>query len=81
MNHLSNAEEALQAAKDWELDTINGVLMKTIKKNSFKTGKFFMDIRIAITGSKFTPPINESIVILGKKETLSRIKKLLTNNY
>lgn len=48
-----------------------------IKEKGFKTGDFFMDLRIAITGSKFTPPINESIVILGKSETIKRIKKVL----
>ena len=36
-----------------------------------------MDLRIAITGSKFTPPINESIEILGKEETLKRLKLVL----
>jgi len=80
-NHINKTVEVLKSVDDWKLDTINDVLMKTIEKNSFKTGKFFMDLRITITGNKFTPPINESIEILGKKETLSRIKKLLTNNY
>ena len=48
-----------------------------IKENGFKTGDFFMDLRIAITGSKFTPPINKSIEILGKEETTGRLKSLL----
>ena len=47
------------------------------KDNNFKVGDFFMDLRIAVTGSKFTPPINESVAILGKKETVSRIRKVL----
>ena len=38
-----------------------------------------MDLRIAITGKKATPPINDSIIILGKEETLKRLKKLLAN--
>jgi glutamyl/glutaminyl-tRNA synthetase len=36
-----------------------------------------MDLRIAMTGSRFTPPINESIETLGKEETLKRLKKLI----
>ena len=36
-----------------------------------------MDLRVAITGMKFTPPINESIAILGKEETLERLKILI----
>ncbi|MGB6838798.1 MAG: glutamate--tRNA ligase [Microgenomates group bacterium] len=46
------------------------------KENDFKIGDFFMDLRIAITGKKVTPPINDSIVILGKEETLKRLKLL-----
>lgn len=47
------------------------------KENGFKVGEFFMDLRIAITGMKFTPPINDSILILGKDEGLKRLKKVL----
>lgn len=73
--HLTAASDILTKVKDWELETINESLMRVVKNNSFKTGDFFMDLRIAITGKKYTPPINDSIVILGKKEALVRLKK------
>lgn len=66
--HLTKAIEGIEKERD---------LMEVVKENNFKTGDFFMSLRIAITGMKFTPPINESIVILGKEETLSRLKKLI----
>jgi len=49
-----------------------------IKGEGFKTGDFFMNLRVAIAGSRFTPPINESIVIIGKEETLARIEKVIS---
>ena len=67
-DHLQKAIEGISSDRD---------LMEVVKENNFQTGDFFMDLRIAITGMKFTPPINESIVILGKIETLNRIKKVL----
>lgn len=67
--HLSKAIGALE--KGIPLD-------KVPEENGFKVGDFFMDLRIAITGSKFTPPINESIEILGKKEAIERLKKVLS---
>jgi glutamyl-tRNA synthetase len=73
--HIKVAHDALSSITDWNLDNINKALADEVEKNDFKTGKFFMDLRIAITGSKFTPPINESIEILGKVETLKRLKK------
>ena len=48
-----------------------------IKSNTWKVGDFFMSLRIAICGSKFTPPISEVIAILGKPESLSRINTAL----
>lgn len=75
--HLNTVIKELKNVSSWNLDNINRVLTDAIEKKEFKTGKFFMDLRIAITGSKFTPPINESIEILGKKETLSRLEKIV----
>ncbi len=74
--HLTSAHEALLRINRWDKTSVDDALMNEIKDNSFNTGDFFMDLRIAICGAKFTPPINDSIVILGKEETLSRIKKV-----
>ncbi len=68
-------KEHLKAAVDSINKDID--LMEVVKENNFKTGDFFMSLRIAITGAKFTPPINDSIIILGKDETLQRIQALL----
>lgn len=76
-NHLSSAIGAIQEISDWNLENLNNSFMDLIKVNNFKTGDFFMDLRIAVTGKKFTPPINESIVILGKEKTIERIKKVI----
>lgn len=66
--HLQKAIEAIDAGN---------ALDQVPKDNNFKVGDFFMDLRIAITGSRFTPPINESIEILGKEESTKRIRKLI----
>jgi len=74
--HLNVAKEVLESV-DFEKQKIDEALLKKVKENEFHTGKFFMDLRIAITGNKQTPPINDSIIILGKEETLKRIKNVL----
>ena len=76
-SHISDAAEIIGNSKEWNLETLNGKLMQNIKEKNYKTGDFFMDLRIAITGKKFTPPINDSIIILGKEKTLERLKPLL----
>lgn len=66
--HLAAAIAALE--KNESLD-------KVPQKNGFKVGDFFMDLRIALTGQKITPPINESIEILGREESIKRLQKVL----
>jgi glutamyl-tRNA synthetase len=75
-SHLKSAIEALENLDNWNIESLNEKLMAKVNENNFKTGDFFMDLRIAITGTRFTPPINESIIILGKEETLSRLKSV-----
>jgi glutamyl-tRNA synthetase len=75
--HIKFALETLQKINDWNLESLNKELMDTVTSNNFHTGKFFMDLRIAITGKKQTPPINESLEILGKEETLERLGLVL----
>ncbi len=68
--HLEKAIAAIE--KGTPLDQVP-------KDNNFKVGDFFMSLRVAITGVKFTPPINESIEILGKEESLSRLRKIISS--
>jgi glutamyl-tRNA synthetase len=41
---------------------------------SYKAGDVFMQVRIAIAGSRFSPPLRESMEILGKDEILKRLE-------
>ncbi len=75
--HLKIAVEVLEKNKSLDLESLNTEFMTAVKENNFKTGDFFMDLRIALTGMKFTPPINDSIVILGKEEAIDRINSVL----
>jgi len=75
--YLRLAEEALQSIKRWQEEVITKELASLVEKKDWKTGDFFMALRIAVTGSRYTPPINESMAVLGKEETLKRIHKLL----
>jgi len=76
--HLKSALGVLESLENWELNNINDVLGSEIKDKGFKTGKYYMDMRIAMAGSKITPPINESMVILGREEVVQRLRGILS---
>ncbi len=71
--HLKVATEVIERMDKWNAEELENFSRDAIAAKNFSVGEFFMSLRIAITGSKFTPPINDSILILGKKETLNRI--------
>ncbi len=75
--HLESAIEVFEKSEDWNLEKLGNFLLELCDRKKFHRGNFFMDLRVAITGMKFTPPINDSIVILGKEETLSRLRKII----
>lgn len=59
---------------DWKVEYI-GNSLKTITENlDIKMAELTMILRVAISGKKITPPLNESMEILGKKESLERLK-------
>ena len=39
-----------------------------------KKSEYFMMMRVAITGRKISPPLNESMELLGKEECLLRVQ-------
>lgn len=74
--HLNFALDKLSPL-EWNKETIDNALVPTVKANGWKVGDFFMSLRIAVCGSRSTPPLSDTMVVLGKTETLSRIKMAL----
>ena len=75
ISHITAANATLSNIQSWEPKDINEDLNDTIKKGSYVTGDFYMDLRGTISGNKFTPPLNETLVPIGKEEVLKRLKR------
>jgi glutamyl-tRNA synthetase len=62
---------------DWSAPAIH----TAIEQHAAATGKSIGDIaqplRVAITGSTVSPPIHDTLAILGKQATLKRIERCL----
>ena len=65
--------QELEKVNDWKANLIGVQLTNLAKKLEIKNSQFFADIRMAITGKKISPPLNESMEILGKEECLKRL--------
>lgn len=75
--HIESALQALRGLDSWTKENIDEALIAEVHKNGFHTGNYFMNLRIAVSGKKVTPPMSESMVILGKEETVTRLAKIV----
>lgn len=66
-------KEAL-AQVDWNHDAMEQALRAAAEKVAKKPKDVFMQLRLVVTGKTVGPPLLESLEILGREETLARLK-------
>jgi len=66
----------LEALDDWSVDGVHSALFGLVEKMGVKNGYILWPVRTAISGKQFTPGgAVEICSLLGKEETIARIKK------
>lgn len=73
---LKKIAQRLSIIEDWKAETIGTQLVELAKELGVKNSEFFMILRVAITGKKITPPLNESLEILGKEQSVIRLTNI-----
>ena len=72
---ISQALSALENVNDWKHDVIEAALRAVlIEKLGLKPRLAFGPVRIAVTGSHISPPLFESMELLGRARSLARLK-------
>jgi len=71
---LKKVTETLESIENWKANIIGENMQSLATSENIPFSKFFMILRIAISGKKVTPPLNESMELLGKEECISRIE-------
>ncbi len=71
---LNESIKKLNTISSWNHQEVEKVIRSLQEENSWKKGQYFMMLRIAVTGKKATPPLFESIAVLGKKKTIERLR-------
>jgi glutamyl-tRNA synthetase len=70
---LRAAREALAQADPFGLERVEAALRGVVESTGRKPGGVFQPVRVAIAGTTVSPGIFESVVVLGRDETLRRI--------
>jgi glutamyl-tRNA synthetase len=74
---LSSARDALAGAEPFTVEEVEQALRGVVERQGAKPGKVFQPVRVAIAGGTVSPGIFESVALLGREETLSRIDRTL----
>ena len=76
--------EALQAFRDrlamlqdWQAGSIQALIESTAAEFGLNMGKLGQPIRVAVTGSSVSPPIDETVFLMGKDRSLAGLDKAL----
>jgi len=74
---LRHAAEHLDALPDasWKPETLEAELRALAEAKGLAAGKLFQPIRIALTGSTVSEPVNVLLGVVGKDESLKRIRR------
>jgi len=70
---IAAAKAALAALEPFDAATIESALRGVLEELGLKPRQGFQPIRIAVTGSKISPGLFESIELLGRETTLARL--------
>jgi glutamyl-tRNA synthetase len=71
---LDEAIVRYTALDEWQADKLKTILEEIMEPFGLKLGKAQAPVRVAVTGRTVGPPLFESLEVLGKDETLSRMQ-------
>lgn len=74
---LQEARDQLAELDDWRVQPINEVIQGVVEKHEMNFGKIAQPIRVAVSGTAVSPPIDGTLVLLGREATLARLDRAL----
>jgi len=73
---LEKSHEVLATA-DFNHDALDAALRAAAQELKIKPGQMFQPIRVAVCGRKNSPPLFETLVVLGRETSLKRIEEAI----
>lgn len=74
---LKMVRETLAGQDHWTKESVHGVISEVAEKNGLKMGKVAQPLRVLMTGGTVSPPIDLTMVLIGRDRVLSRIDQAL----
>jgi glutamyl-tRNA synthetase len=74
---LARVRKELGALAQWNVADIHGVLNELATQLGSGLGKIAQPVRVAVTGTAVSPPIDQTLALLGRERTLARLDAAL----
>jgi len=68
----------LEQLQDWNATALHGALEALAQEKSLGLGKVAQPLRVAVTGGTISPPIDQTLTLLGRERTLARLRRELS---
>jgi glutamyl-tRNA synthetase len=72
---LQDLRESLDALPVWDKESIHLAIEQLAKEAEVKMGAVAQPLRVAVSGTTVSPPIDITLYLLGKNKTLTRIER------
>ena len=76
---LDHIISTYEKTDNWTVQSIENAGHKLLEETGWSPRELFMTIRVALSGRAATPPLSEVMNLLGKQETLQRLKNAKSN--
>jgi glutamyl-tRNA synthetase len=70
---VDGARDRLAALDDWSIEGVEAALRGMLEDLGLSARKGLQPLRVAVSGSSVSPPLFESIAVLGRESTLARL--------
>jgi glutamyl-tRNA synthetase len=77
LNVLRDVRPILEGVADWTAHNLEAAVNRYCETKGLGLGKVAQPIRVAVSGGTVSPPIFESLEMLGRERTLSRMNRCL----
>jgi glutamyl-tRNA synthetase len=74
---LELSKSRLAALVDWRPAPIHEAIQAQAEAGGLGLGKVAQPIRVAVSGGSVSPPIDQTLAILGREETIARIERAI----
>jgi len=74
---LAQTRNELFNLQEWDKESLHKVIEQLCQKHEVGMGKVAQPLRVAVTGTTISPPIDDSLILLGKEKTIKRIDETL----